>query len=260
MSTPHSPDGTAELVEHCRVLSRQIRSDIADAVSGARSTVGSTPLLGSSIVATLETAAGEINAALDEIQQNIDSPGIPRDLRSAGATWAGPILSTLSSLQSEFTADRLTAAQSWKGAAADAYRLTLLPQANAFDNLKAGCAELNTAFNQLADAVSAYWVAMVVALVGLAAALIALVYAVASAGAALVPAVGTFLFGFSLFIGGLITAKTGLSAAVNSTKTVLQNRLGNGPGLPDGGHWPMSTKISSDATFADGSSNWQLVD
>lgn len=259
MSAPTTtPDDTAQKVAQCRELIAQLRVGITEISREVRAAVQDAPLVADAAVGAVDAATADITRALDEIQGYTDAPGSPRDLEAVGAFWAGQVQPVISAINGDLTLDNLAADDVWKGLAATAYRTAIPAQGIAAENIRAACPELNTAFTDLAGAVRTFWTAIGVALLALAVAVIAAVAALVSGGAALLGAAAALLVAVATFVGALLVATTTMTNAASSTEAVLENRLGNNTGLPNGGRWPRSTRVSGDASFRDGHSDWQL--
>ncbi|SHL14123.1 hypothetical protein SAMN05443637_11926 [Pseudonocardia thermophila] len=255
--------GTADLVQQAQDLLNRIRQDVASASAAVRSVAAELPVGAETVVQAVDDVTRQTNDALTQIQVLIDEPGVPDDLVRAGAVWAGPIQEAVTTVKAAMNPSELAGARLWKGLAGSAYNATLLPQANALTTIADACADINKALNDLAGAIHQFWVATIVALLGLAAAAGAFAVAVfaSAAGAAIGAAALTFVAAIATYYGATAVASATIDGAVTSTKAVIQNRLGNNTGFPEG-HWPQSTAVTGHASFADDSrpSDWQLVE
>ncbi len=258
MSAPTQQDDTAQKVAQSRDLIVQLRQGIAQISQGVRSAVQDVPLVGEAAVSAIDAASADINRTLDEIQGYTEAPGSPTDLEAVGEFWAGQVQPVISAINGDLSLDKLAADDVWKGLAATAYRTAIPAQGVAAENIRAACPDLNTAFKDLASAVRIFWTAIVVALLAMVAAVVVVVATIASGGTTSLGAAAAILAAVATFVGAMLVATMTMSGSTKSTEAVLQNRLGNNTGLPEGGTWPRSTRVSSDATFSDGSSDWQL--
>lgn len=258
MSAPTQQDDTAQKVAQSRDLIAQLRQGIAEISQGARSVVQDVPLVGAAAVAAIDAANADITRTLDEIQGYTDAPGSPTDLEAVGDLWARQVQPVISAINGDLSLDNLAADDVWKGVAATAYRTAIPAQGIAAENIRAACPDLNTAFKDLASAVRTFWTAIVVALLAMVAAVVVAIATIASGGSTILAAAAAMLLAVAAFVSAMLVATMTLAGSTTSTEAVLQNRLGNNTGLPDGGTWPRSTRVSRDASFSDGSSDWQL--
>lgn len=244
-------DGTAANVAQVRSLIAEARQNLGGAIAGLKSAVADLPLVGGAATHALDTAAMHVNRTLDDLDLYVAAPGVPFSLEATGAAWGEGVHMAISEVHGDLFPEKLSTALAWKGAAADAYRTTFLSQREAINNLKTTCTEINTALRGLASAVDVYWGAVVVALGAFVAALIV---AIASAGVLAIPA---FIAAVVILGSAFLYAKINFSVSLESAKVSMQNRTADWSGLTDR-KWPMSTRVTSDASFADGSSDWHL--
>jgi hypothetical protein len=200
-------------------------------------------------------------AVADQMNALILAAGDPEALRAAGAAWIDDISRPVSRLVGAVTDDVLETDDHWRGAAADAYRTTLLPQQKALAAVVAICQEIDSDLEDLAAAILRFWIAigtaclgLVVALAGALGSAATVVGAPASAGIALA-GVGALVVAGNSAVSNLIE----ITSATAGRGAALGRRLADGTAFPQG-HWPRSTSgISTDARVTDGDgSDWEV--
>jgi hypothetical protein len=200
-------------------------------------------------------------ALADQVDALILAAGDPEALRVAGGTWIDDIARPVSRLVGAATDDALETDDHWQGAAADAYRATLLPQQKALAAVVAICQEVDADLEDLAAAILRFWIAigsaclgLVIALAGALGTAATVVGAPASAGIALA-GVGALVVAGNSAVSNL----TEVTSATAARGAALERRLADSSAFPLG-HWPRSTAgISTDARVTDGDrSDWEL--
>jgi hypothetical protein len=187
--------------------------------------------------------------------------GDPAALRRYGAVWANEIGGAASRAGAFATLDQVAADDRWSGTAADAYRFALPAQRDASTAIKAAGDEIGAAFEELANAITTFWVAIGVAVAGLVVAIVsAAVSAPTVVGAPI--GLGVVVAGLTAFAGASTVAWSALTDITNESATrsaEIERRLSNDNAFP-GGAWPRSTTpISTDASITDGDdTDWHL--
>lgn len=199
--------------------------------------------------------------AIRQIGEPLARPGNPDALRAAGAAWANDIGGTASRFAASATLNGMQVDDYWTGVAADAYRNTLLPQNAALTALKTGGDEIDTALNDLADAIIVFWIAIITAFVLMAVALIGTLWSLGTVVGT--PAAVGVAVGFAAALTTLITAEivalANLANASAKLTAAVERRLSNDTTFPAGA-WPRSvTPISADGSISDGDdTDWHL--
>ena len=211
-------------------------------------------------------AADGIRAGLADMQRAFDEKiaelrgwiahrGDPAALRRCGAMWANEIGGAASRAGALATLNGVAADDRWSGVAADAYRFTLPAQKDATTAIKAAGDEIGAAFEELANAITSFWVAIGIAVIGLVVAILAATVATPLGIAGVVAGLSAFATA-GTFAWSALTDITNESAARSAE---IQRRLSNDTAFP-GGAWPRSTTpISGDASITDGDdTDWHL--
>jgi hypothetical protein len=226
-----------------------------DAVSRAVEAV----LAGLPVVATAggRTEVSDLRRAYRAVEQHLDgllvAAGEPAQLRAAGAAWVGAVGAPVSALVTVASDVVLQTDDYWTGAAADAYRAALLPQRNALTAIVTTCQDIDVALNDLAAAITAFWIAVGGACLGL---VIALAGALGTAATAVgVPAAaGLALAGVGALVAAgdkALSSLTAITTAAAARSAALHRRLADSTAFPLG-VWPRSTASSS------GTGGWQM--
>lgn len=201
------------------------------------------------------------NEKVAELDELIAYAGDDGALRAAGSAWADDVGATTSRLAGHATLNGVRSDDHWTGMAADAYRNTLIPQNTALTTIKTIGDEIDATLNDLAGAITTFWVAVLTALGALEVAVLA-----AAAGAATVigapVAAGVVIAAVVAFAGALLAAVTACTDIANDTcnrSAELERRLSNDTAFP-AGSWPRSTTpISGDGSITDGDdTDWHL--
>jgi hypothetical protein len=196
-----------------------------------------------------------------EVEELVTWAGDPDALRAAGAAWAGDIGGATSRLAGFATLNGVRSDDHWTGTAADAYRNTLIPQSTALGAITAIGHDVDSTLNDLAGAITTFWVDVLAALTALGVALLA----AAATAATGVGAPGGAAMGISAFVafGTALTvavaAYTNLATDISRRSADLARRLSDDTAFP-GGSWPRSTTpISGDGSITDGDdTDWHL--
>lgn len=198
------------------------------------------------------------NEKITELNGLLAYGGDPDGLRAVGSAWANDIGATTSRLAGYSTLNGVRSDDYWTGMAADAYRNTLIPQNTALTTIGD---EIDSTLNDLAVAITTFWVSVLAALTTLEVGLIA---AVASATSVIASpaAPGFAIASFVLFGAALVSALVAFNAIANDTanrSAELERRLSNDTAFT-GGSWPRSTTpISGDGSITDGdNTDWHL--
>ncbi|MCO1657418.1 hypothetical protein [Pseudonocardia humida] len=217
-------------------------------------------------------AADGVRVALADMQRTFDEKvaelrgwiayrGDPAALRRYGAVWANEIGAAASRAGAFATFNGVAADDRWSGVAADAYRFTLPAQKDATTAIKAAGDEIGAAFEELANAIASFWVAIGVAVAGLVVAIVsAAVSAPTVVGAPI--GIGLVAAGLTAFATAGTFAWTALTDITNESaarSAEIERRLSNDTAFP-GGVWPRSTTpISGDGSITDGDdTDWHV--
>jgi hypothetical protein len=198
---------------------------------------------------------GLLRPQLDDVLDRADA------LRAAGAAWANDVGATTSRLAGYSTLNGVRSDDYWTGMAADAYRNTLIPQNTALTSIKTVGDEIDATLNDLASAVTTFWVAVLGALGAFEVAVLAAAASAATVIGAPVAA-GIIIAAIVAFAGALFAAISAYTAIANDTSNrsaELERRLSNDTAFPAGA-WPRSTTpISGDGSITDGDdTDWHL--
>jgi hypothetical protein len=168
--------------------------------------------------------------------------GNPEALRAAGAVWTDEVGGAAARLAGVPTLNVLQLDDHWSGVAADAYRNTLPAQQAALTAIKAAADEIDSALNDLANAITTFWVEVTVACATLVAALFAAAVSAASGlGAPAAVGVAVAALGiFAAFASSALSALTAVTTEAAARAAELGRRLGNDTAFPHGA-WPRST-------------------
>jgi hypothetical protein len=206
--------------------------------------------------AGVRTEVVDLRRAYRLIEQHLDgllvTAGEPARLRGTGATWVGAVGAPVSALVTVASDAVLQTDDHWTGAAADAYRAALLPQRTALTAIVAACQDIDITLNDLSSAITAFWIALGAACLGL---VIALAGALGTAATAVgVPAAaGIALAGVGALVAAgdkALTSLTAITTAAATRSAALHRRLADSSAFPLGA-WPRSTA-------APGTEGWQM--
>ena len=209
-------------------------------------------------VAGLQRSFSAVAGRLDGLILGAGDPGA---LRAAGTTWVEDVSRPVSRLVGAVTDDVLETDDHWRGTAADAYRATLPAQQKALAAVVAICQEIDTVLEDVATAVTRFWIAIGSACLGLVIALAGALGTAATVVGAPVSA-GLALAGVGALVVAGNSALSNLTDITGATATrgaALERRLADSTAFPLG-HWPRSTAgISTDARVTDGDgSDWEI--
>jgi hypothetical protein len=240
-----------------------IRSGLGRAVAcadrigcGVETVLGGLPGGAGADVADLRSSVAAVDA---QFATMLAAAGDPAGLRATGTRWLDQVSGPVSRLVGIASVNVTEADDHWTGAAADAYRGTLLAQQAALTAIVATAQDVDTALDDLAAAITRFWIAigsaclaMVVALAG------ALVAAGTLAGAPVAAAAA--LTGVAALIASgnaALSSLTDVTLDAAARGAALERRLADGSAFPFGS-WPRSTTdISTDAQVTDGDgSDW----
>lgn len=186
--------------------------------------------------------------------------GDPQALRAAGTAWVDDVGRPVSALVGVATDDVLETDDHWTGAAADSYRATLPAQRLALAAIVTTCQEVDTVFEDLAVAITRFWIAIGSACLGLVLALAAALGSAATVvGATATPGIALAGVGALVVAGtAALSSLTEVTAAAATRHGAVARRLGDSSAFPLG-RWPRSTTgISTDARVTDGDgSDWR---
>lgn len=196
-----------------------------------------------------------------ELRRWIAYRGDPAALRRYGAMWANEIGAAASRAGAFATFNGVAADDRWSGVAADAYRFTLPAQKDASIAIKAAGDEIGAAFEELANAITSFWVDVSIAMIGLVVAIVAAA-ATTPTGVGAPIGIGFVVAGLSAFVLASGSAWSALNDITNESATrsaEIERRLSNDTAFP-GGVWPRSTTpISGDGSITDGDdTDWHV--
>lgn len=208
------------------------------------------------------------NECATELQRALDQAGDPVALRAAGAAWAVDIGGSVSGLSGLTTENTIRADNHWTGAAADAYRNTLLPQRLALNAVKTTGDKIDAVLNELANAIITFWKNVEGAVITL---LVALVAAAASAAGGITAVIGIGIAAHALvaFKDAVISQSnmfTEVGNAISVQTREIQAVRADNTAFPDekttmtNGDWPAATATDfNDGSITDGDdTDWHI--
>lgn len=225
---------------------------------GAGGPVLISPELMEAIRQGVRDVQAQVQPVLDRVQELVDQPGDPERLRQAAMGWQ-VVGNDLGTTARTVGLDRMRATIEWEGSAAAAYQALVPRQGAQLIAMKAQCLALATSLNALADQIEAFWLAIVAALVLLGFAFAAAVVAAVS------------VVGIPAAIGALLIAVTGGASAIAiavqqlnaMTDRIATEQRAMAQSLHDiGATWPApnptATAVMADASVTDGDrSEWR---
>lgn len=218
------------------------------ATAGAGTTGGTDPV-------ALRRSFAEVADGLGEL---LLAAGDPDALRAAGAAWVHEVGRPVSALVGLVTDDVLETDDRWTGVAADAYRATFPAQRLALSAVVATCQDVDSGLDDVASAITRFWIAIGSACLGLVVALAgalgsaATVVGVPAATAIAVAGLGALFVALDAALDSL----TEISADTASHGVALRRRLDDSTAFPLAA-WPRST-VDTDARVSDGDgSDWR---
>lgn len=228
--------------------------DVEQEIRAAEATVGA---IGRGVGAVLDQLPGDLvdgvrRSAADlqrlfaeqaaTLRELLARAGDDVALLAAGSSWSDRIGGVARGLAAQVAPDSVRAADHWTGTAADAYRGTLPAQQAALAAIGATAEEVDATLTGLADALLAFWSAILRSLIvldlGLATAAAGTATGVGTA-AGLTHAVATVLV-FDAEVTAASGSLTGAVTEAESRGRELDRRLSAGTAFP-GGAWPRST-------------------
>jgi hypothetical protein len=226
-----------------------------DALCGAVETaLGTVPVATTSCVrAELVDLRQAIRSVAEHLRGLLRAAGDPTRLRATGAEWVGSVAGPVSAVVVVASDTVQQADDHWSGAAADAYRATFLPQRNALTAVVAACSDVDVTLTDLAAAVTAFWIAIGTACLGLVLAMAGALGTAASAVGA-PAAAGIALAGVGALVAAgdkALSSLTTITATAAARSAALHRRLADDTAFPLGA-WPRST------TALAGSVEWQV--
>ena len=220
------------------------------------------PGVSDALADTLRDLRDLLGRFFDEYAKIMHNPGWPFALLTAAKTWTDQVGGPISGLPAQLGADQRRVDNHWKGRAADAYAATIPAQQKALEAVKATTDAIDSNLTKAAYGIVAFWVGVLLALVGFVAELMAEAAASATVVGAPPAAAGAGLSTAKVI--GLVVACVAAFAAFVGTiidaMTTLNQTLHHDTAFP-AGRWPASTT----ADFADGSlrdgdtTDWRLT-
>ena len=204
---------------------------------------------------------GALRRSFDEVAgglgQLLLAAGDPDALREAGAAWVQEVGRPVSALVGLLTDDVLETDGRWTGVAADGYRATFAAQRLALSAVVAVCQDVDSGLDDVASAITRFWIAIGSACLGLVVALAgalgsaATVVGVPAATAIAVAGLGALF----VAVDAALDSLTEISSNTASHGVALRRRLGDSTAFPLEA-WPRST-VDTDARVTDGDgSGW----
>ncbi|MBE1485071.1 hypothetical protein [Plantactinospora soyae] len=140
----------------------------------------------------------------DELQRLVEEPGFPPALWRIGEYWNVRIGAPVSGLQQKVSPNELDADGRWGGTAADSYRDAALAQADALKTIGPATEKIQSALDDLAWGLVAFWVAIAAAVATFVIGMVSAAGATATVIGA--PAAPPMAGGTVVAVGGLVVA------------------------------------------------------
>lgn len=181
-----SGEDIQELLDKAQRLLERISSKMQKLVDKINSILRSIPsfLVPDFVVDKIKAGIQKMNEMFtklaNKIQEFFASPGWPPALFEAGDRWLVQVAQPSATSEAEVSASRLHVDDYWKGSAADAYKDTLGEQQPAFAAMAALARKVKEFLHTAAWGIIKFWVAVGLALAGVAVAIIAAIVACAS--------------------------------------------------------------------------------
>ena len=233
-----------EAAGHVDAISRVVEAVLAglpvEAAAGSRTEV-----------ANLREACRAVERQLDGM---VVAAGDPAGLRATGARWITDVGAPVSCLVAVASDAVLQTDDRWTGAAADAYRAALPAQQAALAAIVTTCQEVDVILDDLASAITAFWIAIGAACLGLVLALSGAL-GIAATAVGVPAAAGIALAGVGALVAAgdeALSSLTEITATAASRSVALRRRLADSTPFPLGA-WPRST-----TGLRPGASGWEV--
>ncbi|MGH3899024.1 MAG: hypothetical protein ACRDTA_12400 [Pseudonocardiaceae bacterium] len=251
MSTPvgvGSGEDIQELLNKAQRLLDRIRSKMQKLVDKINGILQSIPsfLVPDFIVDKIKTGIRKMDEVftklVSKVQEFFASPGWPPALFEAGDRWLAQVAQPSAMSEAEVSASRLHVDDYWKGSAADAYKDTLGEQQPAFAAMAALARKVKEFLHTAAWGIIKFWIAVGLALAGVAVAIIAAIVACSSvvgapaAPLAVVAGIGAALVTITSVAWAVFVEFQGIKQAASSVREERQFNTDF-----DGNNWPAAT-------------------
>jgi uncharacterized protein YukE len=199
----------------------------------------------------------KVSEALDRCAKFYQTPGDPAGIRTVAENWTNQVGKATNDQAGILVKEQLDTNDSWSGTAADRYVEATIAQNKALVGTKTLTDNLHNTLNEIADAISTFWVSFGTAIATyVIAAGIAVAACCTGVGAA--AGIPAFIIATGAFITASITFANNFNNTLEDKKSKLDQLVPTGAPFGGGGTWPASASDRmADATTGDGDgSDW----
>jgi uncharacterized protein YukE len=212
--------------------------------------------IGPAVKAAFDELVAPVTEALDRIVFYCNNPGDPGGIRTVGEDWTNNVGAHASTQAGQLAKGQLDSDNSWSGQAAERYGEAAILQSQALTQIKTMTDALQNTLNEIAAAITNFWIGFAnylgVYLVAMAACAIA-----AASGAGILVSLGTAAAATATFLVGMTTLATDLDNTLADKKSRLDQQTTVGAPFTNNS-WPSAVSEKfSDASVTDGdTSDW----
>lgn len=237
-----------KLVGEMHAKLRNAWNDLTGAVNYV---LGQLPgFLGGPIRSAYDALAQKVSEALDKVAHFYQNPGDPSGVRTAGEEWTFQVGAKASNQAGLVAKEKLNGYKGWTGEAGDGYSAAITLQGKALAQLKTMTDALQSTLNEIASAISTFWVGFGIAICSYVAAMVSCIVGAATVVGA-PAALATALVATGAFITAVFTLTNNWTNTLNEKKGKLEQQATVGAPFTNG-TWPLSTSHSAAKHGADG--------
>ena len=199
----------------------------------------------------------KVHDALDKCAKFYQTPGDPSGIRTTAESWTTQLGTAANDQAGVLVREQLDTDDSWSGTAADRYFQATISQNKALVGMKTLTDNVHNTLNEIADAISTFWVSFGTAIATyVIAAGIAVAACCTGVGAA--AGIPAFIIATGAFITASITFANNFNNTLEDKKSKLDQLVPTGAPFGGGGSWPQAASDQmADAGVTDGDgSDW----
>ena len=208
------------------------------------------------IKSAFKKCSSKVSKVFEEITRLVSERGSASALRTAAESWNEQVGHRASTQAGLLVKEALETDNEWTGDAADRYGEAVTAQGKAFNLIKTITETLQTTLNEIASALTVFWISITVALVTYVAAMIPFIFG-AGSGIGTIPALGAILGVSVVFLGAVATLSNNFANTLDEKKAKLEQQATMDGQFADGNWPPAVADKMSDASVRDGDkSDW----
>ncbi len=208
------------------------------------------------VKAAFRKCSSKVGEVFDEITKLYSERGSATALRAAGQSWNEQVGHRASTQAGLLVKEALETDNEWTGDAADRYGEAVTAQGKALTQIKTITETLQTTLNEVASALTVFWIGIAVAFGGYVVAMIPCIIGAASV-VGTIPALGAVLGLSATFLGVVVTLSNNFANTLEEKKAKVEQQA-TMDGQFANGNWPSAVADKmSDASVRDGDkSEW----